>query len=265
MKKYRGFLLDMDGTLCRGDEPIPDAHALIKGLRQQEIPFLVLTNNSTRTPQQVAAKLQNMGIAVFPEEIFTSGMATARYLRKAQIGRKVYMIGEEGLRIALEEEGFELVTGEREEEAEIVVVGLDRQVTYEKLARACLAIRKGARFVSTNGDIALPTERGLLPGNGSITALIATATETRPVFIGKPEPVFTDLALEKLQTPKEETVLVGDNLLTDIMAGKSSGMDTVLLLTGITSPEQARASDIRPTYTYRSIQEMLQDFFWLRH
>lgn len=136
-----------------------------------------------------------------------------------------------------------------------MIVGLDRNVTYEKLAVACLAIRNGAKFISTNADIAIPTERGLMPGNGSLTALIETSTQVKPTFIGKPEPIITEQALKVLGTKKGETIMVGDNYDTDILAGISAGLDTLLVHTGVTTPEKLTEYKKQPTYTIDSLAE----------
>ncbi|GAB7388816.1 TIGR01457 family HAD-type hydrolase [Bacillaceae bacterium] len=244
LKRYEAYLLDLDGTMYRGTERIAEAAPFVAWLRQKGIPFLFLTNNSTLPPRKVADKLKSFGIEAHAEEIFTTGLAAAHYLQAQGNGVTVYAIGEEGLHEALRQAGCTMT----EEDPEFVVVGLDRKITYEKLATACLAIRKGAKFLSTNGDIVLPTERGLLPGNGSLTKAIETATGVTPLFLGKPERLFVELALQKLQTSADRVLLVGDNLHTDILAGANSGVDTLLVFTGVTTKEELAHSPIRPTY-----------------
>jgi 4-nitrophenyl phosphatase len=166
----------------------------------------------------------------------------------------VYAIGEEGLITALSEAGYRF----DEERPDAVVVGIDRDFHYDKMKKACLAIRNGARFIGTNGDKALPTEEGLLPGNGSLCAAIATATGVDPVFVGKPEPFMVHYALERLGSRPEETLVVGDNLLTDIRAGAVAGIDTLLVYTGVTTREQTAVSDIRPTYEVDNLMQWMQ-------
>jgi 4-nitrophenyl phosphatase len=149
------------------------------------------------------------------------------------------------------EKGFK----EADEDADFVVTGIDREITYEKLAVACLAVRNGARFVSTNGDIALPTERGLLPGNGAFTSLIAVSTQTKPLFIGKPESIIMEQALQVLGTGKNETLMVGDNYDTDILAGMRAGLDTLLVHTGVTTKELLEGYEQKPTYTIDTLDQ----------
>jgi 4-nitrophenyl phosphatase len=257
----KGMLIDLDGTLYRGNEVIPDAPLFIETLRRNSIPFLFLTNNSTRKPEQVALHLRELGISAYPEEVFTSSMAAARYLAHEEHVQKVYLIGEEGLFAAIQESGKEIVSGENVNEVEAVVVGLDRHLTYEKLARACLAIRRGAKFISTNSDIALPTERGFLPGSGAIAALIRTSTERVPVTLGKPEKLMIQYALEQLKSPPEETLLVGDNLQTDILAGVRMGIKTVMIYTGVSTPEHVARSEIKPDYTYSTLTDFMKEMF----
>jgi HAD-superfamily subfamily IIA hydrolase, TIGR01457 len=249
--RYKGYLIDLDGTMYRGTEPIEGAARFVEKLSEKGIPYLFVTNNSTRTPEQVAEKLRSMGIPATGEQVFTTSLATANYVYEYRKDARVYFIGEEGLARALREKGFAFA----KEDADVVIVGLDREVTYEKFAIACLAIRNGAKFVSTNADIALPTERGFLPGNGSLTALVATSTRVQPVFIGKPEPIITNQALKVLGTKREETLMVGDFYDTDILAGIRSGMDTLLVHTGVTTKEDLKKYERQPTYTVDNLNE----------
>jgi 4-nitrophenyl phosphatase len=252
MKSYKGYLLDLDGTIYRGNEVIPEAVHFIRELREREIPFLYVTNNSSATPQRVAEKLRAMGIPAIPEEVFTSSMATAAYLKEREPqGAHVYVIGEQGLHAALTEAGC-IVTEKR---AAYVVVGIDRSFTYEKLASATRAIREGAVFLATNRDPALPTEHGLMPGNGSLVAAVAAAAGVEPIVIGKPETMMIRYACKQLGISAEETLIVGDNLLTDIAAGVNSGMDSLLVLTGFSSAEDVAKSPWQPTYIATNLLE----------
>jgi 4-nitrophenyl phosphatase len=254
MKMYRGFFLDLDGTLFRGTEVIPGAIQFVEWLESQGLPWLYLTNNSSRTPEQVAEKLRGFGFPARPEQVYTTALATAAFLREEFGSPRVYVIGEEGLQRAISEAGCEIT----DERPDVVVVGLDRQFTYEKMKKACLAIRAGARFIGTNADRALPTEEGLLPGSGSLSMAISASTGVQPLFIGKPEPVIMRYALRKLGTSPEETLVVGDNLDTDILAGIRGGMDTLLVLTGVTTPDLAKSSTIRATYTLHTLTEWIR-------
>lgn len=244
-------MIDLDGTMYRGTELIEEARDFVKKLRELNIPYLFVTNNSSRTPAQVADKLRAFSIPTEDEQVFTTSQATANYVYNLNKDASIYVIGEEGIRTAISEKGFRLA----EENADVVVVGIDREISYEKLTVGCLAVRNGATFISTNGDIAIPTERGLLPGNGSLTSIIAVSTKTKPIFIGKPESIIMEQALAVLGTTLEETIMVGDNYDTDILAGINAGMDTLLVHTGVTKKEHLPTIDVKPTYIVDSLAD----------
>ncbi|PLT33993.1 TIGR01457 family HAD-type hydrolase [Bacillus sp. V5-8f] len=251
MKQYKGYLIDLDGTMYRGTEKIQEAGDFVHELKKRGIPYLFVTNNSSRTPGQVAQKLRDFDIPTEDEQVFTTSMATANFIAERKQNASVYVIGEEGIIQALEEKGMAL----NDENPDFVVMGIDRSVNYEKFAKACLAVRNGATFISTNGDIALPTERGLLPGNGSLTSVVAVSTKVQPIFIGKPESIIVEQALKVLGVPKEDTIMVGDNYDTDILAGINAGMDTLLVHTGVTTREHLQNYNEQPTYTIDSLDE----------
>ncbi|SDK07688.1 TIGR01457 family HAD-type hydrolase [Sediminibacillus albus] len=255
MKHYNGYLIDLDGTMYKGMECIEDAPSFIKELNNKKIPHLFLTNNSSLKQSQIADKLTTMGIPAEKENIFTSSMATAGYISQQKPGAKVYAIGEQGLFAALEQEGLSLV----EEDSDYVIIGIDRQITYEKLAKACLNVRAGAKLISTNGDIAIPTERGLLPGNGSLAAVVTTSTGQLPIVIGKPESIIMEQAMKVIGTSKQETLMVGDNYDTDIMAGINAGIDTLMVFTGLTTEEQLAQYNAKPTYTVHTLKQWLDN------
>jgi 4-nitrophenyl phosphatase len=251
LKKYNGYLIDLDGTMYRGTEKIHEAIDFVKELYNKGIPYLFVTNNSSRTPGQVAKKLKSFDIPATEDQVFTTSQATANYIYTQKKDATVYVIGEEGILTALQEKGFQFA----KEDAEFVVTGIDREINYEKLAIACLAVRNGATFISTNGDIAIPTERGLLPGNGSLTSVVAVSTQVKPTFIGKPESVIMEQALKVLGTSKEETLMVGDNYDTDILAGMNAGLDTLLVHTGVTTRELLGNYPEQPTYVVDSLKD----------
>ncbi|NEU30078.1 TIGR01457 family HAD-type hydrolase [bacterium LRH843] len=253
MKQYKGFLIDLDGTIYRGIEKIDEAVQFVKELDRRKIPYLFVTNNSTKRPDQVAEFLRLMGVPVTEEHIFTSSMATASYITDLKEQASIYVIGEEGLQHSLVHEGHKLV----EDEAEYVVIGLDRALTYEKLAKASLQVRQGATFIATNGDAALPTERGLMPGNGSIVSVVSVSTGVQPTFIGKPESIIIEQALEVIGTAKEETIMVGDNYHTDILAGIHGGIDTLMVYTGVSTRDQVGSYHEKPTYELNSLGEWM--------
>jgi len=255
MKKYRGFLIDLDGTVYRGTEIIEEAVTFVKELERRNLPYLFVTNNSTKHPAKVAETLVEMGVPANADHVFTTSMATANFIYDEKTDAKVYVIGEEGIRYSLKEKGFEIV----EQNADYVVIGLDRSITYEKLVGATLNVRNGAKFIATNGDAALVTERGLLPGNGSLVSVVTVATGVQPIFIGKPESIIMEQALEVLGTSKEETLMIGDNYHTDILAGINAGMDSLLVHTGVTMKEHLKDIEVQPTYAISSLAEWVFD------
>ncbi|MFT4412948.1 TIGR01457 family HAD-type hydrolase [Fredinandcohnia humi] len=254
MKRYKGYLIDLDGTMYRGTERIQEACDFVNALHQKQIPYLFVTNNSSRTPEQVAAKLRDFDIPATEEQVFTTSQATANFMFEKKQHATVYVIGEEGIRQALVEKGFVI----QDDNPDFVVVGIDRSITYEKLALACIAVRNGATFISTNGDIAIPTERGLLPGNGSLTSVVSVSTTVQPIFIGKPEKIIMEQAQKKLGISKEDTLMIGDYYDTDIMAGMNAGVDTLLVHTGVTTAELLKGYDRQPTYAIDSLKEWIE-------
>ncbi|MDQ1912168.1 HAD-IIA family hydrolase [Paenibacillus sp. GD4] len=259
-----GFLLDLDGTLYNGDQPIPHAAEFIAMLRKRGLPFVFLTNNSSRTPGQVAAHLVRTGIAAHAEEVLTSSQAAALYLQDAGGVRRIMAIGEDGLHQALSEAGFE-VTSPEEATAngtavDAVVQGIDRSFTYAKLHAAVREIRRGARSVLTNPDHLLPWNGELTPGAGSIGAAIERSSEVAPVVIGKPSPIIMRYAVAKLGLAPQEIWAVGDNLGTDIRGGRDAGCRTALVLTGLVNEENAEAwlqrSGVTPELICRDLKEL---------
>lgn len=251
MKHYYGYLIDLDGTMYRGTEVIQEAVTFVNELHARKLPYLFVTNNSSRTPLQVAEKLIDFGIPAQEAQVFTTSKATANYIYELKQDASVYVIGEEGIQQAISEKGFKA----GDEHTDFVVIGIDRSLTYEKLAVACLAVRNGATFISTNGDRVLPTERGLMPGNGALTSVISVSTGTQPIFIGKPESIIMEQALKVLGTRKEETLMIGDNYDTDIMAGINAGLDTLLVHTGVTTKEMLKSYNNKPTYVVDSLAQ----------
>ena len=254
----RQLILDMDGVLYRLNTPIQGGDEFLGYLRQTGRRFLLVTNNSTLTPEQYAAKLGQMGIDVAAEQILTSGEATALYLsRLSPPGTRVYVIGEHGIRVALQKRGFILAD---DTDVSYVVCGLDRQVTYEKLATASLAIRSGARFIATNPDRTLPTERGLIPGAKAIFSAIQVATDTVPTVIGKPEPAMLEMAMSILGAAVHDTAIIGDSLETDIRGGITLGLKTILLLSGVSTRQQLEQSELQPDLVYPDIAALHSDW-----
>ncbi|WP_313731242.1 HAD-IIA family hydrolase [Cohnella nanjingensis] len=230
----KALLFDLDGTLYRGDELIPGADRLIADLEARGWPCWFLTNNSTRTPAQVAEHMHKLGIPARADRVITSAMAAAAYARERHPGAAAYVVGEHGLREALREAGLRLLDDpDSAEQAQIVVQGIDRNLTYDKLTEAVDHLLNGATYLVTNPDRLLPVGGGFLPGAGSIAALLETATGASPVVIGKPSGIIMDYALALAGVSAEEAWVVGDNPHTDLAAGLAAGCPTVLVLTGL--------------------------------
>jgi 4-nitrophenyl phosphatase len=251
-----GFLIDLDGTLYKGSRPVPHAAEFISSLRKLRLPYLYVTNNSSRTPGQVAGHLARFGIEADPQEIVTTSAAAADYVVRSGKGRKVFLIGEHGLEHALREAGLRLT----DEAPDFVVQGIDRQFSYGKLEKAVRMIREGAGFVLTNPDRLLPSDTGLSPGAGSLAAAIEAAAGVEPVIIGKPSAILMRYALERIGMPPEDVWAVGDNLRTDIAGGAAAGLRTALVLTGVTTPGnlagEIRAAGAVPDLTVPDLREL---------
>ena len=249
---YKGYLIDLDGTIYRGTEPIPAGKRFVEALQERKLPFMFVTNNTTKSPQTVADRLANeFDIHVDSDTIYTATLATIDFMQSDGKGNKVYAIGEAGLIDLILEAGFVW----DEDSPDYVVVGLDNYLTYEKVVKATLAIHRGATFIGTNPDKNIPTERGLLPGAGSVISFVETATQTPPIYIGKPEAIIMDKAVEKLGLNKEEVIMVGDNYETDIQAGIQNDIDTLLVLSGFTKEEDIPSLPTPATHVLRSLDE----------
>jgi 4-nitrophenyl phosphatase len=251
----RYLLIDLDGVLYRGQTPIPDASRFVSWARESGIKFRLVTNNSTLGPEEYARKLDAMGIPVTTSEVFTSAQATAAYLQGIRpFPARAYVIGETGLIGALESAGIASV----KEHADCVVVGLDRTLTYDKLADAALAIRAGARFVASNADRTLPTERGLVPGAGSIVAALTAATGAEAVTVGKPKPLMFRMAMESLGAAAEEVAVVGDRLDTDIEGAAAAGLHSILVLTGVSTRQDVESSPVKPDAVCETLTDLMR-------
>lgn len=256
MKNYKAYLIDLDGTLYKGNEIIDGAAQFIEYLNQQQIPHLYVTNNSSKEPEDVASKLHTMGIDAKPNEVVTSALATAEYISEEAPGASVYMLGGSGLETALKTYDLEI---KDDEFVDYVVIGLDEAVTYEKLATATLGVRNGAKFISTNQDLSIPKERGFLPGNGAITSVVSVSTGVQPTFIGKPQPIIMNKALETLDIDPSEVAMVGDLYDTDILSGINVNIDTIHVQTGVTTKEEIEVKDVPPTYTFKDLNAVINE------
>jgi 4-nitrophenyl phosphatase len=240
LSKIKALIIDMDGVIWKADAPIGDLPAIFQRIRERGIKYVFATNNSTKTSDQYVARLKEFGIDAEPWQVVTSSQAAAHALaQKFPRGTKVFIIGEDGVRIPLEEKGFEIVSIEDAPQAQAIVMGMDRSINFQKASEAALLIHKGIPFYATNPDKTFPTPRGLIPGAGAWASVITTATNVQPIVAGKPFPFLMDLSLEKLGTSKEETLVIGDRLDTDIAGGQAVGCPTALVLSGVSTREQA--------------------------
>ena len=247
------YLMDMDGVLVHEDDMIPGADRFIARLQETGHPFLLLTNNSIYTPRDLAARLNRIGLAVEPEWIWTSALATAKFLADQRPHGSAFAIGEAGLTTALHEVGYTLTNVD----PDYVVLGETRTYSFETIARAIQLIEAGARFIATNPDPTGPSPTGPLPATGSVAALISTATGVAPYFVGKPNPLMMRSALRAIDAHSESTLMIGDRMDTDIVAGLEAGLETVLVLTGISNRESAGRFSYVPTHIVGSVADLI--------
>lgn len=259
--QMRAAIIDMDGVLWEGARALPGLGPFFEALRAREIRFVLATNNASQTPEQYVRKLAGFGVTVAREEVLTSAQATAAYLRQQPNGadrpRRVFAIGDDGVREALAEAGAELL-GLYESGADYVVCGMDRGLSWDKLATATINIRAGAGFIGTNPDLTLPSEHGMTHGNGAVLAALQAATGVRPIIIGKPEPIMYRQALQRLGTDPAQTVAIGDRLETDILGAVRAGLPSLLVLSGISRREDLEGVDYEPTWVLPSIVEVTE-------
>jgi 5'-nucleotidase len=247
------YLMDMDGVLVRGAHMIPGASDFIGRLRERGLPFLILTNNSLYTPRDLQARLVRVGLDVPIEALYTSALATAQFLSRQTPGGSAYVIGEAGLTTALHEVGYVL----SDHEPDYVVLGETLSYSFQRLTQAVRLVAAGARFIATNPDVVGPTQEGLVPATGAVAALIAEATGVKPYYVGKPNPLMMRSALRQLGAHSETSVMIGDRMDTDIIAGTEAGMRTILVLSGVTQLDQVPRFPYRPTEILESVGQIV--------
>ncbi len=238
--RYRVLLVDLDGTIVRGDEPIPGAREALEAARVRGARPVFVTNNATRTPADVVSHLAAAGIAARPDEVVTSAVATASML-SARGTRTVRVVGEAALRSALVVEGIEILADGPSARPDAVVVGLDRTATYDSLRTAAFDVQRGAHLVATNADGSYPVPGGVAPGAGALVAALEATTGVTPLSIGKPEPHLFEMAAEAVGREPSEAVVIGDAIGTDLAGAKAIGARSVLMLTGITTRDEVEA------------------------
>ena len=236
----------------RGAAPIPGAADFVGRLEERGAKFLLLTNNSMYTPRALQLRLENSGLRVPTDSIYTSAMATARFLQSQDPDGTAYAIGESGLTTALHDAGYTLT----DVDPRYVVLGETASYSFEAIAKATRLVADGARFVATNPDVAGPSEAGIIPATGSVAALISSASGVRPYFVGKPNPLMMRTALNAIDAHSEDSVMIGDNMDTDVIMGIESGLETVLVLSGVTSEEDVTRYSYGPTRVVESVAEI---------
>ena len=251
-----GIVCDLDGVLYRGPQPIPGAAETVDHLRNGGIPIVFVTNNASATVEERLARMSALGVHASPDELITSAVVTAEHLvSEGWKGSTALMVGMDGLQRALEDAGIRLVDGSDGTQPDLVVVASDQRFTYEDMSAAATAIRNGAHFVAANDDATFPAPDGLLPGAGAIVASIAVASGRQPVVIGKPHPPMMEAAARRLEGCRRIAV-VGDQPATDLAGARTMGWATVLVLSGVTSAEEAAVLDPRPDVVLPSIVDL---------
>jgi NagD protein len=251
--EYKNYLIDMDGVLVRGTNIIPGANEFLDRLRQANRNYLILTNNPIYTPADLSHRLRSIGMEVPESKIFTSAMATAQFLNRQRPKGKAFVIGESGLTSPIHYVGY-IIT---DLEPDYVVLGETYAYNLDMITKAIRFIANGAHFIATNPDVSGPSETGIVPACGAMAALIEKTTGVSPFFVGKPNSLMMRNALNYINAHSEETVMVGDRMDTDIVAGVTSGMDTILVLTGVTQRAEISRFPYQPTHVFDSVADII--------
>jgi 4-nitrophenyl phosphatase len=263
LNDIRTLIIDMDGVLWEGNTALPGLQPFFELIRNQQLKFILATNNASLTQQQYIEKLSRLGIAASTSEVLTSSMATAHYLSQISPSHKtrVFVIGEPGLKVPLQDQGFILVEGNPKDcggVADYVISGLDRELNWHKLAQASLHLNQGAQFIATNADTTLPTEQGPVLGNGAIIAALTAATGIKPIVIGKPEAHMYQFAMKILSAEPHSTVAIGDRLNTDILGAVNAGIRSILLLSGISSRQDLVHLNYQPDWIFNGLPDLTE-------
>lgn len=245
----KAFICDMDGVIYHGNKLLPHVKEFVEWLHANDKKFLFLTNSSERSPRELAMKLSRMGLTVGEEHFYTSALATASFLKSQCPGGSVYVIGEPGLTYALYEAGFSM----NDISPDYVVFGETRSLNYEKIERAVKLVQNGAKLIGTNSDLTAPAENGIIPACRALISPIEMTTGKEAYYIGKPNPLMMRHALKKLECVREETAIIGDRMDTDIIAGIESELDTVLVLSGVSTMENIERFPYRPAHILRDV------------
>jgi NagD protein len=254
-REIRSWLMDMDGVLVHEEQAIPGADRFLAALQERGTPYMLLTNNSIYTRRDLAARLRASGLEVPEESIWTSALATAKFLEDQRPGGSAFVIGESGLTTALHSSGYTMT----ERAPDYVVLGETRTYSFERITQAIRLVADGARFIATNPDPTGPTPQGPLPATGSVAALISRATGIDPYYVGKPNPLMMRSALNALDAHSETTAMVGDRMDTDVVSGLEAGLHTILVLTGVTTAEQAERFPFRASRVVESVAVLAEE------
>ena len=254
LKNKTAFISDMDGVIYHGNNLLPGAAEFVRLLEERNLKYLFLTNPSERTPRELADKLFRLGVRVAPEHFYTSALATADFLSRQKPGCSVFAIGEAGLTNALYEKGITM----NDVDPDYVVIRETRTYSFERLEKAVHLVLNGAKLIGTNPDLTGPTERGIVPATGALISPIELATGKKAYFIGKPNPFMMRRAVKYLNAMSRETVIIGDRMDTDIIAGVEAEVDTVLVLSGVTAPEDIGRFAYTPKYVMSGLAELVE-------
>lgn len=259
LKNKKLFLLDMDGTIYLDHDVFPETIPFLEAVKRKGARYLYLTNNSSKSVNAYVEKLASMGIDAKPSEFLTSTDATILFLQKHYKDKKIYAFGTASFREQIKEAGFHIVTTP-DEDVSLLLMGFDTELTFQKLEDACILLNRGVDYVATNPDIVCPTWYGSVPDCGSIANILHAATGRMPRFIGKPHPEMILLAVEKAGVKKEDAVMIGDRLYTDIASGVNAGIDTIFVLSGEGTLADVEKSDKKPTYIMKDVGEVKDAF-----
>jgi 4-nitrophenyl phosphatase len=256
LKDIKYIFIDIDGVLYRGNHPIRGAREFIDYLIEQNIKFICVTNNSSKSPADYSRKLKNMNINIQENEIINSGVATVEFLKetylKENYNLSAYVVGGDGLISLIQNAGIKI----EEKNPDFVIVGWDIAFTYEKMKKASLAIQKGAIYMGTNPDLTYPSNEGILPGCGAILASITAASGVEPIIIGKPKTLIMEIATKRILAKKENSIMIGDRIDTDVLAGKNFGIQTALVLSGVVDTLEVSKSPIKPDYVFKDLMDL---------
>lgn len=252
MKNYKAYCFDLDGTVYRGKHAVPSAVTFIHKLQQEGIEPFYVTNNSSKTREQLQASLLAIGIQAPLTHIYSSAYATAQYIKQHFLNAQVRIVGSDGIMTALENEGIEVVPIENEH-VDVLVMGMDRQINFDKIAAACRIVQHGATLIGTNEDIKFPSEEYFYPGNGSFVRLVGNVCGVNPIYIGKPSPAILKIVQNEHNFTTNEMVMIGDNYDTDILCGIHFGCDTIHVNTGVTPTKEVENKPQLPTFTVENL------------